>query len=249
MPSAVRSTSDCARTSDFGSLVLMKSRWGSNPPAFFLVLQMSDTNRLKYPRLKCATAALLCLAVLPAGAEVPDALVRCQAIAEAQSRLACYDNAMAGLTASANMTTSSAMAPTLTQSAAAESTTTQSAATQSTAVQQAAAPTPSAPTPSTATLTPTEMFGREESASRDLVKEVIGSTQLDFIEAEVTLVQHTPYGELIVELDNGQLWRQIDSRSLRLKPGERVRISAASIGSFLLEKVTGSTSIRVRRQK
>lgn len=215
---------------------------------------MSDTNRLKYPLLNCATAALLWLAVLPAGAEVPDALVRCQAIAEAQSRLACYDNAMAGLTASANMTTSSAMAPTLTQSAAAESTTTQSAATQSTAVQQAAAPTPSAPTPSastpsTATLTPTEMFGREESASRDLVKEVIGSTQLDFIEAEVTLVQHTPYGELIVELDNGQLWRQIDSRSLRLKPGERVRISAASIGSFLLEKVTGSTSIRVRRQK
>ncbi|MEZ5551163.1 MAG: hypothetical protein R3E82_09765 [Pseudomonadales bacterium] len=204
---------------------------------------MSDTCRVQYPGFKCAIAALLCLAVFPAGAEVPDVLLRCQAMAEAQSRLACYDSAMDRLTA----TPSAPAQATPTQSATVNQPTSASTPTPSTPTPSA--PTPSAPTGPTTSLTPTEMFGREESASRDLVKEVIGSTQLDFIEAEVAVVQRTAYGELIIELDNGQLWRQIDSRSLRLKPGERVRISAASIGSFLLEKVSGSTSIRVRRQK
>lgn len=209
---------------------------------------MSEISRLKCPGLTCVMAVLFSFAALTASADVPEALVRCQVITEANSRLDCFDRAMEALTS-----TSTASTATLPETVVA--TPTPADAGQSATMQPTPTPTP---TPSTATAaasvqaaapSPTEMFGREESASRDLVKEVIGSTKLDFIEAEVTQVQHTAYGELIVELDNGQLWRQIDSRSLRLKAGERVRISAASIGSFLLEKTSGSTSIRVRRQR
>ena len=49
------------------------------------------------------------------------------------------------------------------------------------------------------------------------------------------------------QLDNAQIWEQLDSSRLTLKTGEGILIKSARLGSFLLEKQTGSRSIRVKR--
>ena len=43
------------------------------------------------------------------------------------------------------------------------------------------------------------------------------------------------YGELIIELDNGQQWRQVGSDSLRLKKQDVVVIERGVFNSFLLK--------------
>ena len=63
----------------------------------------------------------------------------------------------------------------------------------------------------------------------------------------MTDVQKSAYKKLTVTLDNGQVWRQLDNRPMHLKTGEAVVVREASLGSFLLEKQSGSRSIRVKR--
>jgi len=71
--------------------------------------------------------------------------------------------------------------------------------------------------------------------------------QVDNIEALVTLVRQSGHRKLLLTLDNDQVWRQLDNSKLRLRVGESVTIRKASLGSFLLEKRSGSRAIRVRR--
>ena len=71
--------------------------------------------------------------------------------------------------------------------------------------------------------------------------------QISQIEAVVTDVRESATEKLTVALDNGQIWQQLDSQRLLLKSGETVIIRKASLGSFLMEKQSGSRSIRVKR--
>lgn len=91
------------------------------------------------------------------------------------------------------------------------------------------------------------LFGRDESASRARLQEKLGIKEVDAIEARVAQVDRTPYGKLMLSLDNGQVWRQLDSARLPVDKGEMVSIQRAGLGSFLLEKSSGSRTIRVRR--
>ena len=75
----------------------------------------------------------------------------------------------------------------------------------------------------------------------------IAIEQVEQIEATVTDVRESASNKLTVTLDNGQVWRQLDNKTLRLKNGEAVIVRKASLGSFLLEKESGSRSIRVKR--
>jgi hypothetical protein len=52
---------------------------------------------------------------------------------------------------------------------------------------------------------------------------------------------------MLVVLDNGQTWRQLDNKALHLDSGETVVIRKASLGSYQLEKESGSRRIRVKR--
>ena len=50
----------------------------------------------------------------------------------------------------------------------------------------------------------------------------------------------------LIELDNGEIWQQIDNSRLPLGRGEDVRILASGPGMQMLEKVSGSRRIRVK---
>ncbi|QMW14435.1 MULTISPECIES: hypothetical protein [Pseudoalteromonas] len=69
----------------------------------------------------------------------------------------------------------------------------------------------------------------------------------DEISAVVKSVEKAAYGELIIELKNGQQWRQIGSDSLRLKANDTVVIERGIFNSFLLKVEGQNRSIRVKR--
>ena len=69
-------------------------------------------------------------------------------------------------------------------------------------------------------------------------------TEIDAIVAEVTKSAHKKY---TITLDNQQIWRQLDSQTMRLTAGDEITIRAASFDSFLLRKRSGGKSIRVKR--
>lgn len=91
------------------------------------------------------------------------------------------------------------------------------------------------------------LFGRGPAESSKHLQTELGVQDLEQIVSGVTRVAEGPYGKLVIELDNGQVWRQLDSARLPLDTGESVQIRKAGLGSFLLEKATGSRTIRVRR--
>jgi len=71
----------------------------------------------------------------------------------------------------------------------------------------------------------------------------------DSMTATVTSVKKNAYGKLRITLDNGQKWIQSDSGKLKLKKGEQVVITRASLGSFKLNRVGKKKAIKVKRQK
>jgi hypothetical protein len=67
----------------------------------------------------------------------------------------------------------------------------------------------------------------------DLKREKLG--ELSEITATVTAVSARPHGELVITLDNGQVWVELAPGSkIRLKTGDPVKIEAGALGSFLL---------------
>lgn len=66
------------------------------------------------------------------------------------------------------------------------------------------------------------------------------------ISATVTAIDKQPRGELVVTLDNGQVWAQKNAdRYFPLKVGDPVAILAGSLGSFRL--IAGSRATAVTR--
>ena len=81
-----------------------------------------------------------------------------------------------------------------------------------------------------------ESFGRREEPEKP-----------EAIQTVIEKTDKTAYGKLILYLDNGQIWQQLDSLRTTFKAGDEIIISSAVSGSFLLRKTTGGTRIRVRR--
>ena len=55
------------------------------------------------------------------------------------------------------------------------------------------------------------------------------------ITAVVSRVQHRADGELVVSLDNGQVWRQIESVAyFPLEVGDKIQINAGAFASYIL---------------
>jgi hypothetical protein len=85
----------------------------------------------------------------------------------------------------------------------------------------------------------TENFGKESAVAKsEAVRE---------IQAGVASVRTDARGKLVLGLDNGQTWTQIDSPSLKLKTGDQILIQRGALGSHLLSPVDGGPEIRVRR--
>ncbi|MEO2281972.1 hypothetical protein [Pseudoalteromonas pernae] len=151
------------------------------------------------------------------------ALKACSFIENDFRRLLCYDNVVAGKPIDAARSTASQAAPAVT------------APTANTAVVAGT----SAAAVATENAESNSEFGLEhkktvENAAQDLV-------------AGVTKVSEAPYGELIITLDNGQVWRQIGTESFNLSKNDEVVISRAMFNSFLLKKAGTNKTIRVKR--
>ncbi len=91
------------------------------------------------------------------------------------------------------------------------------------------------------------LFGRNDADAKRIVETSLAIEQIDQVEAAVTEVRRSANRKLVVTLDNGQIWRQLDNQPMHLKSGESVIVRKASLNSFLLEKKSGSRSIRVKR--
>ncbi len=149
------------------------------------------------------------------------ALQACTFVENDFNRLLCYDNVMAGKSLSKPATKQQIEQPSA----------------------SSAAPVAAAPVTAAASTqivkTKNEDFGLEH-------KEV-AKVNDDQISAIVKSVKKAPYGELIIELDNGQQWRQVGSDSLRLKEQDVVVIERGVFNSFLLKVEGQNRSIRVKR--
>lgn len=166
---------------------------------------------------------------------LPPGLRACMTESDATRRLACFDRESARL-AGENAPLARQPDPPV-QPTAAPRLPTPPAAT-------ATAPVAAAPAPSAE-----DKFGYRGNIARatlDKQKDE-GSEQLT---AKVTAVSALAHGEMVLTLDNGQVWQQKPGdRGMRIKVGDDVTIKRGVLNSFLLTSEQANGSMRVTRVK
>ena len=86
-----------------------------------------------------------------------------------------------------------------------------------------------------------ESFGFSIPSLPSLALPKLGSSEkadLDRIEAGIKSIQRSRDNRLLVTLDNGQVWRQIDDKPVRYRkksPPETAEIKTAALGSFRMK--------------
>jgi len=174
---------------------------------------------MKWCLMAATTLAVLSfstgLEAAKAAERTSEALLTCANESDDAQRLRCFDAVVAGLR-------KGQPAP----AAPAETGETLPAAATSAAAPQAAASGP----------TPQERFG----ARGDIHPEK--REQLNQLTATVTALGTKPHGELIVTLDNGQVWGEITGSKVKLKTGDTVKIERGALGSYTLVAPNGRSS-------
>lgn len=181
--------------------------------------------------------ALMGLAIWsdPASAADNGDALRCASIGDDQARLACYDGIFRGPGASAQ-----------TGSVAA-------GVTAGAGVQEGVTPVAAAPANPIADfgLTPARKESIEATEAKASGAPAVPKSPPvpDSITAKVATVAHRITGELVVILNDGQVWVQIDSETKgRVSEGEEVTIRKATLGSYFLV-TPNHILVRVRRVK
>jgi hypothetical protein len=103
-------------------------------------------------------------------------------------------------------------------------------------------PAASAPTAAPAPM-PAPVVSREDKfgARGDLDREK--REELQEITGKVAEVGFRPHGELVITLDNGQVWAERTANSkVRVKVGDTVKIESGALGSFTLIAPNGRSS-------
>jgi hypothetical protein len=168
---------------------------------------MNDTKHLF-----CILALILAgVPLAPALGSTADPLAlqikHCASLTVASARLACYD-ALAG---SAGLNQASAPAP---------------AASSNAAKAGAGTLAPGAPPAPAET-----QFGVHNGA---LEAKLVSPQREKRMLAVVRAVSNRPRGELMVTLDNGQVWVQLQASTYPVKPGDHVEIDVGALGSYVL---------------
>jgi hypothetical protein len=104
------------------------------------------------------------------------------------------------------------------------------------------------PAVTAASLSQEELFGRTSKEIELSVEEATGSERIDSLSATVTRLRKYGYDKVLITLDNGQVWKQIDASSLRLRVGDTVDIERAALGSFMLRKQGNNRRMRISRE-
>jgi len=74
-------------------------------------------------------------------------------------------------------------------------------------------------------------------------------SEINIITLIVSKVTKTVYEKLNITFENGQQWRQKDSKRLRLAAGDKVILSKGALGSVYLKKEGTNKTINVKRLK
>lgn len=171
---------------------------------------------------------------------LPPSVRACMSESDATQRLACFDRESARLTQeSAPVARQAAPPPPPAPAAAATAA-------------PAAAATAAATTAAAAAQSPEDRFGYRGTIARAEVdkKEAEERQQFEQLTAKVSELGTLAHGELLLTLDNGQVWQQKSGeRAMRIKVGDDVTIRRASLGSFLLTSGVAKGSMRVTRVK
>ena len=200
---------------------------------------------------KSPEAAVLCLSVLaftPAPAAIDDensahAFLECAAMQDDARRLECFDKAAAG------------PQPTEVLSETADLPQAEPAVVESAAVPAAAATVSAAAITETVAETATEsQVGPETSALDEFGMNAAVAAQsparpdeLTEISATVTDVRKRGYGELVVTLENGQVWTEKEKESgFRIKEGDTVTIRQGRFGGYRMVGRSNRSSQVVR---
>jgi hypothetical protein len=75
-----------------------------------------------------------------------------------------------------------------------------------------------------------------------------GDRVIDNVEMTVAVVRRSPTGYHTFQMENGQIWTQVEPDSARnVRAGDVITIERASLGSFRLSSSRGGAAHRVRR--
>ena len=162
------------------------------------------------------------LSPLAQASELSAALNKCRQQHNSVKRLLCYDEI------NLQLTTHSAATP-----APADHTARQSATSlaQQTAVNRS--------TVVAGTIEADEDFGLEHKK--------IAEKRVDQLYVTVSNISYSPHKELIVEFDNGQIWRQSDNGYYKIAVGEQHYIKRGMFNSFRLGNDDNNRTVKVRR--
>jgi hypothetical protein len=113
---------------------------------------------------------------------------------------------------------------------------------------KATAAAPAEPAVAEVNLSQEDLFGKSSKEVERAVAEATDTEHVDSLSATVTRLQKFGYDRVLITLDNGQVWKQIDVSSLRLRVGDTVEIERAALGSFMLRKEGNNRRMRVSRK-
>ena len=184
--------------------------------------------------MRFVVAAAIFATATPIAAQVPAAMMTCVAIARDADRLACFDAAVANVSPQARAATAARSAESA-RIAAAE---TALAATAAKATAEADA------------AKKAEAFGGEAVAARGKARFAPPEGELQEIETGITEVMTNRSGLGVFLLENGQLWRQVDTSARpRVKDGDRVTVTRAPLGGYRLNFLRAKRWVLVKRAR
>lgn len=197
----------------------------------------------------------------PAAAQDPvRQLQDCRVIQNMASRLFCYDRIVDGLTAGAIVAPAPAppapvaVAPAQTAparvptpAAIPPSPTPQAAvpvARPTTSAQTAPTRSPAPPARTASVPTPAPQFGDDSLPAE---RRAQAKSDDDHMRAKISQVKKDRYGNAVVTLDNGQVWRQTEGITFNAPTGSDIVIKKGMLGSYFLAMADGNRSVRVKR--
>lgn len=78
-----------------------------------------------------------------------------------------------------------------------------------------------------------------------LAREQVDKAPIKQIRAKLAVLSTKPHGELLLTLDNGQVWEQLQAAYFPLRPGDDITIKSGALGSYIL--VVSGRGTKVRR--
>jgi hypothetical protein len=194
------------------------------------------------PLLRALLPELILAAATIGQAQASDSLAvqlkRCAAVADASARLACYDGLTGTETAAppAHPGSAAAVAP------AAEGTPSTASGVRGPAVATA----PPATAPAAPAAVP-NLGGAEFGVRNGPLEAKSYPIREKRMLAVVSRVSTRGSGEIVVTLDNGQVWKQIQPADYPVEPGDHIEIDVGALGSYVLWSPSKRRATKVTR--